>query len=99
MNDWKESSIKRRDARHTKSSDEPTKSLKPSKKKDSKKWCKGKEGKGHQTKCISYNEAKHLSHVWSQNWRILICTSCGKELETWRDQTKADRQNKPDWVI
>ncbi len=42
MSDWKEGAIKRRDARHTKSSD-GHKTTVPNKR-NTKKWCKGKVG-------------------------------------------------------
>lgn len=98
MKEYKEENIKRRDERQTKISDEPTQSLKPSsKKKDTKKWCKGKIGVEHQLKCVKYTDAKNLDHIRPRqiSWRILVCTVCGKELEIYYGRTT---KPKPDWV-
>jgi hypothetical protein len=88
---WKEGSVKRRDARHTKSSDEHRTTV-PNKR-NTKKWCKGKVGVEHKPKCMKYSEVKRSGKLFD-TWRILVCTVCGKELGTYYNTKK----NKPDWV-
>lgn len=90
MSDYKKSGIDRRDFR---SSKDPEQQAKHSSNKNTRKWCKGKEGVAHVTKCVSYKELKQRSYI-PDSWRLLICTVCGKELETWVGRNK----NKPDWV-
>lgn len=90
--DWKEGASKRRDVRHTKSSDE-TSSTAPNKR-NTKKWCRGKEGVSHQPKCMEYAKVKGVSKSWAQSWRLLVCEGCGKELEIWF----GDMERKPEWV-
>lgn len=87
MSDWKKDSVDRRDERATKVSDAPTPS---GKKKDTRSWCKGKVGREHQSKCVSFKEIKG----WGQDkYRLLICTECGKDLEIYYG-----RGDKPSWV-
>ena len=92
MSDWKEDSNKRRDERHTKIDDSGTGPA-ISQKKDKKKWCKGKVGKEHKTEVRKYSEVKKIDMNYCVNWKILICTVCGKELDVW-----FTRKNKPDWA-
>lgn len=102
MSDWKEGANKRRDARHTKTDDEPKRSLKPAKtKKDTKRWCRGKIGIEHDAVCLTYDEAKSVNdnsgffHKYMAQYRYLVCKNCGKELATYYG---ASNQKKPDWV-
>ena len=92
MSDWKEGSVKRRDARHTKSSDEHATTV-PNKR-NTKKWCKGKVGVEHKPECKKYAEVKRVSLDLYKSWRILVCTVCGKELDVW-----FSRRNKPAWAV
>jgi hypothetical protein len=101
MSDWKEGANKRRDERHTKSPDEPDKGTPKisKKKKDTKKWCKGKVGVEHQLKCYDYDELKNkntnLVGSYAKNWKVLSCTICGKQIETFIPR---NNNSKPDWV-
>lgn len=63
-------SIARLDARATKSEDTPAKAKS---KKDTKKWCKGKEGVEHKLVC---EQSKTYAKL-----KELICTTCGKKLD------------------
>jgi len=92
MSDWKEGAIKRRDARHTKSSDEHTTTS--INKRNTKKWCKGKVGVEHKTECRKYDEVKKTSSKYFKTWRLLVCTVCGKEIATYYPTKKI----KPEWV-
>lgn len=99
MSDWKEGALKRRDARHTKVSDEPTKSVKVAKKKDTKKWCRGKEGVEHKLECVPYSATKKTTQKFYESWRLLICKTCGKEMDTYFPSLgKFIRRQKPAWV-
>jgi hypothetical protein len=73
MSEWKQGAAKRRDARATKS-DLPTKRQR--RKKDTKKWCKGVEGREHQP-LVTEEDA------WNGKvWRIRhICPRCRKILK------------------
>lgn len=107
MSDWKESSNKRREVRHTKDSDEHRKES-SIKRKNTKRWCKGKVGKEHTTVCMTYAEAKlpkeernvtrsgvGKASKYFERYRFLVCTNCGKELEVYYGLKS---HQKPDWV-
>jgi len=103
MSDHKKTAAKRRDARHTKSSD---KHQPVAGKKDTKRWCRGKVGVEHVTKCVRYVDIKrdYISRVQLKDsefrrWQILICTVCGKELAHWWPSALLHPpEKKPYWV-
>ncbi len=93
MSDWKKDAADRRDARNIKSSDEPSKS---SSRKDTRKWCGGREGREHVPACFAYG-----NDSWHKSWRTLSCTRCGKVLARyWPMNFMGLRSSepKPDWV-
>ena len=90
---YKEQNKDRRDLRQTKSEivDQPH-----NKRKNCKKWCRGKVGVEHITECKKYSEVKNVSeHAYSKYWRILVCTICGKEIDM---HYSFGNKNKPKWV-
>lgn len=91
MSDWKQDAAKRRDARNSKDTVRP----KGGSKRDTKRWCKGKVGVEHTPKCFDYAEVKR--GPWLKGWKLLACTECGKELDTWWPSAR-NKRNKPDWV-
>jgi hypothetical protein len=99
MDDWKARARKRHDERHTKILDAPTEPN-TSKKKDKKRWCRGKEGVEHKLQCMKYNEVKHTKYSFGETWRLLVCTECGKELDYHypHNFTNKDPIPVPDWV-
>lgn len=100
MKSWKETAAERRDDRHVKMPEESVRPVTITK--DTRKWCRGKAGVPHKLECRSYRQAKGMAvyggEEWRAqlyaNWRVLICSTCGKELETWYGREK----NKPEWV-
>ena len=106
----KEHSIERKDFRHMKSD-----TRFPSKHRaDRKKWCKGKVGTEHKLICCKYIDVKQFPVekvsddciINRNNWRILICSVCGKELDFWYPINwgttpiqKRKEHKKPDWVV
>ena len=68
---WKSSSIKRRDFRHDPSQPQRTKF---SRKKDTKKWCKGRVGEVHEL------ELKESTTFLMWAWDYYKCTRCGKKV-------------------
>lgn len=98
--EWKERAIVRRDERHTKVADDTQKPK--AGKKNTKKWCKGKQGREHTLVCMTYDEAKGTTNIKGfQGWRYLVCTSCGKEMDVYipRFFESDPTRPKPDWVI
>jgi hypothetical protein len=104
---WKEESSDRRDERNTKVPDEPQRPI--AGRKNKKKWCRGKVGVEHKSKCMSYAEAKNISVVkfnykgnivdglsYYDAWKVLVCSVCGKELDYYHNWN--DEQPKPDWI-
>lgn len=91
---WKQSGVKVRDARHTKVEDTATPSL-PSKKKDTKKWCRGKVGTQHELKCFVYKNDN--GSKFTKCWYVLSCMSCGKEMDHYYGTFVNSK--KPDWVV
>jgi len=88
MSDWKERSLKRRDARQTKVPD-----IRPpsGSKKNTKKWCRGVKGREHELLCVAHNTFK--------DWRVLTCTKCGKQVDIYFNCSWFIRPRpKPDWV-
>lgn len=69
---WNASSIKHRDARH--SHDGPEINTKK-KKKDTKKWCKGKVGREHEYTTV---DSKRFRNTVSM-FQVDKCSKCGKE--------------------
>jgi len=97
MSNWKQDANKRRDNRQSKDNDEPKRVAK--KRKNTKRWCKGKEGQEHTFVCMTYAEAKHppkddIMGKVCKRYRFLVCTTCGKEVETYYGFEKI----KPEWV-
>lgn len=69
------------------------------KKKDTKRWCGGHVGREHTPKCMTYFESKGETRPYmkfSKRWRLLVCTTCGKELDHWYPIGK--HKEKPSWV-
>lgn len=96
MSDWQDRANKRRDERHTKEPDAQVAKPKASKK-DTKRWCKGKEGREHKTEVRSYKDAKGVK--WAHDgWFILICTACGKELDRYWPLGLQWANEPPEWL-
>ena len=93
--DWKESANKRRDFKAIKSDGDKIKN----KKKDTKRWCLGKEGREHTAICMTVSEAKpgsiEVMGAVVDNSRHLVCTTCGKHIEVYYG---LENEKKPDWV-
>lgn len=95
VSSYRESSIKRRDERHTKRDIRPP----PGNKKDTKKWCRGVIGREHTPQCVSF--AEHRRAPWARpHWRILICSECKKELDRyWPIPYLSVVKEIPKWVV
>lgn len=102
MSDWKESSTKRRDVRQGGGPDpRPV----GGSKKDTKRWCKGKSGVEHTLVARDYTEVKHAGKFLFgarqrniyEGWKILLCSDCGKEFETYAPMGPFPRP-PPDWA-
>ena len=78
--DWRDRANKRRDERHTKI-DDTSKPKKSSK--DTKRWCKGVEGREHDLTCFQKTDTLKTF--------VLYCRNCGKEEDVWWES----RRNKP----
>ena len=84
---------KRRDERQAKV---PEKEIVGGARKNRRRWCRGKEGVEHQPKCMPYNEAKGGTlGKYTQDWRVLVCTVCGKDLAL---HSPYRNRPKPSWV-
>lgn len=73
------------------------------KRKDTKRWCKGKVGKEHTHKIMPYDDAKRrgtslgFNKSITRNWFILCCSECGKELDIYMPFGKL-KHKKPEWL-
>ena len=98
MSDRKQEAAKRRDIKNTRVPDEVGK--RPAGKKNTNKWCRGKVGVEHKTKCVNYRDTKNThvgsSFEFSKGWKLLICTECGKELKRYYPFIKG---RPPEWVV
>lgn len=66
--------------------------------KDRKRWCRGKVGVDHQPVCMTHREAKGEPLTPAQeNERFLVCKRCGREMECYFPGWLYPSP-KPDWV-
>lgn len=83
---WSYGGVKRRDFRHA--HDEPEIPAHSGKRKDTKKWCKGKEGKEH----VAIRKARYFYDPRLKVRRIshstVICENCGKKLRRFSGEIK-----------
>ena len=70
---WVVSGIQKRDARHTHG--EPEVMPGPRKKKDTKRWCRGKRGNEHSYEWVP--DKRHPA-TWKPEVFVLQCENCGK---------------------
>ncbi len=99
--DYKKRGIDRRDYRSEKVPEGdtvPNKSFQLKKKKNTKLWCKGKEGVEHKLKCYPYKAILSFADSIFKDWRVLACEVCGKEVDNY-SPTSWSKKQKPDWVI
>lgn len=97
MNSWSDNARRRKLARQAPApTDIPSA---PPARKDTKRWCGGKQGREHRPKC--FQRTGYQGH-----WYDLCCTKCGKQLDYWIDWSgrswgsgmKRLQQPRPDWV-
>lgn len=91
--DWKQRANKRRDERRT---IVPTIRKPSGSSKDTKKWCRGKVGRPHTPQCVEYNT--HRRVTYAPDWRLLICTTCHKELDFYMPAFRRRKSKPPKWV-
>jgi hypothetical protein len=93
-----------RDARHDRGG--PEVSGAPRKRKDTRRWCKGKVGVEH---ALAVRDARDMGKLRFSMTLIRFCTKCGKEIETWWrprsyvgvngvERTIGPRKPMPDWA-
>jgi hypothetical protein len=97
MSEWKKEAAKRRDERASKN--DPCNKVAKGKKKDTKKWCRGKVGIEHQPVCYTYAEYKNDPDQYKifKDWRVLACKICNKELKVYYAFGK-EKNSPPNWV-
>ena len=66
-------------------------------KKDKKRWCKGKIGVEHLGVCTIHKLLEVSEKNIFSDWRELVCTRCGKILDRYYPMTK--KSPKPTWVL
>lgn len=92
---WKQGAAERRDERHTKAPEVADgASLRGGRKKDTKRWCKGKVGREHQPKCTPHLPGLGIFDGWFD----LACSVCGKVLDRHWPLGRRERADRPDWV-
>ena len=99
----RQTAARRRDERAVSVEDAPGPGVAPVRRKDRKRWCGGHVGRDHTTKCVSYAEVKRVRALSlggrsvHDRWKILVCTTCGKELAH-HYPFGASRREPPSWV-
>lgn len=101
MSNWDSDAAKRRDIRR---SMVPSDVPRARSSKDTKRWCRGKEGVEHQPKCVTYYQSKNLREPdaakgefsISMKWRTLLCAACGRHLAYYWPFN--DHDAPPPWV-
>ncbi len=93
MGDWQESANRRRDERQTKV---PIIRRPSGSRKDTKRWCRGVEGREHTPVCVPYKQDAIF-----KSWRNYTCSACGKVLATYWPCWASDKNlyPKPTWVV
>lgn len=85
---WRAGGVICRDARHDKS--QPSRPGRASKKKkDTKRWCRGKAGVEHRPRWRQCRKAHFYERL------VFACEACGKELDHWWGTLLNDRRPKP----
>ena len=87
---WRLGAAEVRDARHVHNGPEVVGG--PAKRKDTKRWCKGKVGREHEL--LVRHSTEMSKHRFSRSL-IRFCAKCGKEVAHWYDWQSGP---KPDWV-
>jgi hypothetical protein len=77
---YKETATERRDDRSAK---DEIKEKPLHKKKNTKKFCKGKIGKEHELEVRNYSDLNKRSFPVNKDWKILMCKNCGEELDVY----------------
>ena len=96
MSDWRERANRRRDERQDRA---PEIRASGGSKRNTKKWCRGKVGVAHKPVCVDYNDHKRAGFRFGTQWKLLVCTECNKELDSWWPSPLASEpQTPPDWV-
>lgn len=93
MSDRKQDAARRRDVRSAK---DPSVRPEGGSKRDTKRWCRGKVGVEHTPECKVYVDVKGYTGMMRnglKRWRLLVCTTCGKELATY-----LGGKRRPAWV-
>ena len=95
---YRASGLRRRNARQ----DKPPDDHRPvAAKKDTRRWCKGVVGREHKPVCMPYGKGVIRSLSVTQCWRVLACSVCGKELESYTPWPRGSGMRqipKPAWV-
>ncbi len=65
--------------------------------KNTRKWCRGKVGIEHMPKCFAYGHGRGAALGIFADWRTLVCTTCGKRLDSWCPWQRETRPTPP-WV-
>lgn len=96
MSEWRERANKRRDARRTAL---PVIRPPSGSQKDTKKWCRGKVGRTHTPKCVSFSELKGSPGIY-RGWKVLVCAVCGRHLDYfWPSPWRTQPQQPPSWAV
>lgn len=73
---YREGGLKRRAVRQAKDKVRPQSGST----KDTKRWCRGVEGRMHAPLWVSYNDWKGTTRLPAE-WRVLVCTVCRREFK------------------
>ncbi len=75
--------------------------------KNRRQWCRGKRGVEHKPECHDYAKIKNVATPHGllgaklyAGWKVLVCETCGKELDYWWPPLSGSRvvRSPPDWV-
>lgn len=67
--------------------------------KNRKRWCRGKVGVEHTPECRDYQDVKNWrAGTMLNGWKLLVCTACGKELDTYMPPMFGVGRPIPDWA-
>lgn len=89
---YRVSANKRRDQRQAKINVKPPSGGR----KDTKRWCRGKVGVEHTPVCVDYNAHKNVG--WFPGWKLLICSECKRQLDSWMPVSWCKDKEPPEWV-
>lgn len=67
-------------------------------KRNTRRWCRGVEGREHKPVCKNYAEVKRLPVNWANSSKVLVCEVCNKQIDYYFVSPWRPAAPPPAWV-